>query len=173
MRYARLLNTAVCEIWDAPEGMTPSEAFHPSIAETFVPCPDGVEIGFVFDGSDFAPVSPEEPSQADLRAYAAQKRWLVEVAGTFVGGIPVATDDRSKIMIMGARMKADTDPGFTTNWKAPGGFQTLDAAAIIAISDAVSAHVDACFAAEAELLEGIEGGTVTTREEIDAANWPV
>lgn len=46
------------------------------------------------------------PSKADLLSYAADKRWQVETGGLVIGGVPVATDDRSKIMIIGARVKA-------------------------------------------------------------------
>lgn len=95
------------------------------------------------------------------------------MGGISVGGVPVATDDRSKIMIIGARVKADADANFTTQWKAlTGEFITIDAATIIAISDAVLAHVDACFAAEAVVLSAIEAGTITTTTEIDTADWP-
>jgi len=107
-----------------------------------------------------------------LADYAAATRWQVETGGIVVGGIGVATDDRSKLMITGARIKADADPDFTTRWKTAAGFATIDAATVIAISDAVLAHVDACFAAEAAVLAAIEAGDITTTAEIDAADWP-
>lgn len=121
------------------------------------------------------PAPPLDPTaaRAKLTAFAASKRWQVEVGGIMVGGVPVATDDRSKIMIIGARAAAVADANFTTQWKAVSGdFITLDAATIIAISDAVLAHVAACFAAEAIVLAAIEAGTITTTAEIDAADWP-
>ena len=114
-----------------------------------------------------APPPPPPPTTEQLAAYAADKRWRVET-----GGLAVATDDRSKIMIIGARVKANSDPGFTTEWKTGAGFVTIDAATIIAISDAVQAHVAACFAAEAAVLAEIEGETITGTAEIDAADWP-
>lgn len=115
-----------------------------------------------------------EPQPIDLVAYAADKRWRVETGGITVdGALPVATDDRSKIMIIGARVKADNDPGFTTQWKLPDGrFTTITSAAIISISNAVLAHVDACFAAEDRVLADIANGTITTVDEIEAADWP-
>ncbi|HEV2504394.1 MAG TPA: DUF4376 domain-containing protein [Mesorhizobium sp.] len=112
------------------------------------------------------------PLKDQLASFAADKRWRIETSGITVGGVPVATDDRSKIMIIGARVKADGDPNFTTEWKTPAGFATINAAAVIAISDAVLAHVDACFAAEAVVLAQIEVGAITTTAEIDAADWP-
>jgi hypothetical protein len=106
---------------------------------------------------------------ADLIGYAADRRWRKEVGGIVVGGVPVTTDDRSKLMIAGARIKADANPEFTTNWKTGSGFILLDAATIIALSDAVLAHVDSCFETEGEVLAAIDAGTITTREQIDAA----
>ncbi len=50
-----------------------------------------------------------------------------------------------------------------------GEFVPLDAHAVIAISDAVLAHVSNCFATEAQVLADIEAGAVTTVEQIDAA----
>jgi len=129
---------------------------------------------FLDDGGEIAdaPPAPPAPTKEQLAAYAADKRWRVETAGIMVGGVPVATDDRSKIMIIGARVKANSDPDFTTEWKTPAGFVTIDAATITAISDAVQAHVAACFAAEAAILAEIEGETITETAEIDAADWP-
>lgn len=113
----------------------------------------------------------------DLVAYAARKRWEKEVGGTEVAGMPVFTDDRSKTLIMGARQAADADPGFTTQWKtATGSFITLDATMIMAISNAVLAHVAACFAREAGVIAAIEDETIATIAEIDdafdAVEWP-
>jgi hypothetical protein len=71
-------------------------------------------------------------------------------------------------MITGARIKAEANLEFTTKWKAAGGFVPIDAATIIAISDAVLAHVDGCFEIEDEARSAIEAGTITTREQIEA-----
>lgn len=130
-----------------------------------------VEGGFdLIDPPEQAPLAEPEPEPIDLTAYAAQKRWEMETGGIEVGGMTVYTDDRSKMMIMGARIAATADPGFATQWKAAdGSFVEIDAATIIAISDAVLAHVDACFAIEAQVLDGIGNETITSTAEIDAA----
>ncbi|PWU76220.1 hypothetical protein DK867_02810 [Ochrobactrum sp. POC9] len=105
-----------------------------------------------------------------LQEYAAAKRWEKEVGGIELNGLTVATDDRSKTMISGARVAAMANPDFTTAWKGSGGeFAPLDASAVVAISDAVLAHVSNCFATEAQVLAGIDAGTITTVEQIDAA----
>ncbi len=106
----------------------------------------------------------------NLQEYAAAKRWEKEVGGIIVNGLQVATDDRSKMMISGARVAAEADPNFVTQWKAANGsFVTIDAAAVIRISDMMLAHVSYCFAIEAEVLAGIASGAISTVDQIDAA----
>ncbi|SCD23648.1 DUF4376 domain-containing protein [Brucella inopinata] len=122
------------------------------------------------DGTLTLPPAAEPGETIDLPAYAAQKRWETEVGGIEINGLTVATDDRSKTMISGARVAAQNDPQFSTQWKAADGtFTTINAAAVIAISDAMLAHVSNCFAIEARVLADIEAGTISTVEEIDAA----
>lgn len=87
-----------------------------------------------------------------------------------MGDMHIATDDRSKTMIMGARIKAAGDADFTTPWKAADGtFTRIDAATIMAVSDAVLAHVAACFDKEEVVASGIESGTISTVDQIDEA----
>lgn len=121
------------------------------------------------DGTLTTPPAAEPGDEVDLEAYAAQKRWEKEVGGIEVNGLTVATDDRSKTMISGARVAAMANPDFTTAWKGSSGeFVPLDASAVVAISDAVLAHVSNCFAIEAQVLADIEAGAITTVEQIDA-----
>ena len=116
-----------------------------------------------------AEVSPP-PTNDSLTAYAAHRRWQKETAGIAFNGIPVATDDRSKQMILGARVAADADSNFTTSWVGTdGSIYPLNAATVIAISNAVLAHVSACFAIYAAVKTAIDAGTTTTFDEIDAA----
>ena len=112
---------------------------------------------------------PAPPAEAELIAHAANLRWRSEVAGIVVAGVSVATDDRSKTMILGARMAALADPGWNTIWHGAGG-QTypLDAAVIIAISDAVQVHINAGFSRFAALRSAILAGEARTFEEVDA-----
>ncbi len=106
----------------------------------------------------------------NLLAYASNKRWEKETGGLNVDGIQVATDDRSKLMIMGARLRAMADEEFTTPWVAADGqvFE-INAAQIIAISDLVAAHVNECFTTFATVKAGIAGGTITSTVQIDSA----
>lgn len=121
---------------------------------------------------------PEPPTVEQLLDYLGRKRVEVEEGGIVVNGVPVATDRlHSQVKITGAYVKAMADPEYqVTNWKiAPGVFiPLLDNATIIAIGDAVTDHVQACFDKEAELAAEITADppTITTYEEIDAAAWP-
>lgn len=153
----------------------PGEGFRAIIngIEMFVPeAPGNAEYDAIMAWKTMPGNVIEEPSHSlpDLPAYAARKRWEKEVGGININGLIVATDDRSKTMISGARVAAQNDPQFSTQWKAADGtFTTINAAAAIAISDAMLAHVSHCFAIEARVLAGIEAGTISTVEQIDAA----
>lgn len=107
---------------------------------------------------------------ADPTAYAAKVRWEKEVGGVVVGGVQVATDDRSKQMIIAARIAAMINPEFTTQWvSANGAITTMNAAQIISVSDAVLDHVQQCFVIYAAVVDAIAAGTITTTAQIDAA----
>lgn len=106
----------------------------------------------------------------DLVAYAADARWRRETGGITIDGLHIATDDRSKLLIAGARIQAEADPAWSTVWTAADGTRhPVTAAHVIAISAAVLAHVDAGFRIYDQVLAGIASGTITTPAEIDAA----
>ncbi|BCB18062.1 DUF4376 domain-containing protein [Bosea sp. ANAM02] len=124
------------------------------------------------EAGGFIAPAPIAPTQAELIQHARDLRWQMETAGILFNGVAVATDDRSKLMLSGARQKAATDPDFETTWFGPDPEDTgtvLTAALIIAISDAVLAHVDACFATYGQVVSAIGSGAVTTRDQIDEA----
>ena len=124
-----------------------------------------------FPGEDEGGVTEATPD-VDLVAYAAQKRWQVETGGVTVNGLVIATDDRSKTLLMGARISAAADAKFTTPWTFPDGSeQKLDAATIIAASDAVLAHVAACFDTFSDVKTkiGAKKPTIKTPDDVDAA----
>ncbi|MGO4287486.1 DUF4376 domain-containing protein [Bosea sp. TAB14] len=82
----------------------------------------------------------------------------------------MATDDRSKLMITGARVAAMADPNWSTVWHGSDrGTYPVEAAAMVAISDAVQTHVSGTFQAFAAVKAAIGAGEITTASEIDAA----
>jgi len=130
------------------------------------------------EGNAIEPYAEPVPTVPQLLDYLARKRVEVEEGGIVVNGVPVATDRaHSQVKITAAYVKAMANPEFeVTNWKvAPGVFiPSLDAETIIAIGDAVTAHIQACFDKEAELAAMITADPpqVSTYEQIDAADWP-
>jgi len=120
------------------------------------------------DGHIIIPYFVPDPDKEQLRAHAAQKRWEKEVGGISLNGMKISTDDRSKIMISGARASADADPSFETVWKVSDNeFITLKAPAIIGISNAVLDHVSELFALEQSVIGFINSDKIKTYERID------
>lgn len=85
--------------------------------------------------------------------------------GVTVGGVRIGTDDRTQMRLMAARVMAAEDADYSVNWKAESGFVTLDAEAVIALADAVRAHVQKCFDAE----EAIAGAVFVSFETLEGA----
>lgn len=120
--------------------------------------------------TELAEVFEQQYPGGMLSTYAAYKRYAKEIGGITISNIPVATDDRSKQMILGARLAAETDSNWSTSWvAADGSIAPVNAATIIAISDAVQAHVNNCFTTYAVVKADIDSGEITTTAEIDAA----
>ena len=100
----------------------------------------------------------------------ADRRYQAEVSGITLSGIPVATDDRSKLLISGAAQRAAREPGYTLRWKTYEGFIDLSAEQVQAMADAVADHVQACFNREAELQAAVADGSITA--EMLEQGWP-
>lgn len=123
---------------------------------------------------DVEPI-PLDEVKAARKAAATDLRWQKETGGIVIGGVLVATDDRSKTLILGKRAQAQTDPDMAFRWKAASGeWVELTGAQIIGIADAVADHVQACFDREGELHDLIDGAeTAETVLAVDiAAGWP-
>jgi hypothetical protein len=99
----------------------------------------------------------------------AATRYEVEIGGITINDMKIATDRESRSLLTGAMLTATLDVDYTCQWKTAGGFVTLDAATILAVAQAVRAHVQACFDKEAELTAMIEAAT--TIAEVDAVSW--
>lgn len=122
----------------------------------------------------FVPVDAGEPVTSHpgltLAEYAAAKRWEKEVGGITIGNYQIASDDRSKLLISGARQGADNDADFTTFFAfADGHSEVINAEQIIAISDVLLAHVADVFRVYGDVMQRIITGEITTPEQVDAA----
>ena len=122
-------------------------------------------------GKTFAP--PVEPALtvADLVAYAAARRFAVEVGGVDVNGVRIATDRDSRSMVANAYAGMQVSGAPSVKFKAASGWIELTTDQLKAIALAVFAHVQACFAAEDGCDAGINASppTITTYAEVDAA----
>ena len=92
-----------------------------------------------------------EAAKERKRSEIAAARWAEETAGIDVNGFMVRTDRESQALITGAALKAMQDSTYSCRWKTESGFVELTAPQILAIADAVRAHVQSCFDREAEL----------------------
>ena len=63
MKYARVLDSIVQEVFVPPAGLTIEDCFTPEVVALFEPCPDEVEQNWIKepDGSFVAPPPPPEP----------------------------------------------------------------------------------------------------------------
>jgi hypothetical protein len=104
-----------------------------------------------------------------LKEFIRARRDTAISAGITFGGVAVHTDDLSQQRITGAALAATIDPTMVVRWKtADGAFVTLDAPTVVAVAQAVRAHVQACFDREAELRAAVDAG-----EEFDIdTGWP-
>jgi hypothetical protein len=168
--YVRIFGGAVAENITVAADADIATMFHPSVKLVAVTEP--LEIGVLYHetSNTFSPAPAVIPSQDELKAYAAARRWLVETGGVVIGGIKVATDRESQSMLNAAYNLAQGNPSFSTMWKgADGNFNVVNAETMIALAQTVGAFVASCFTAEAAVVNGINAGNITTIAQVDAA----
>lgn len=113
---------------------------------------------------------PVVPTVPDYVALIADVRYRHEIGGIVLAGMAIDTDDRSKTLISGSALKAMRDPDYVLRWKTPAGFVDLSATEVLAVADAVSDHVQACFNRESALLDALTSGQFT--DEMLDQGWP-
>lgn len=153
----------------------------PDLVETItpevVPPAGGIEVPFppadgrmIWNGSAW---EWPAPTVADLTAHLSHIRQIYELEGVTVtvgqDALEIETDLASQAKILSARVAADSDPTFTTNWSAKNGYFHLNAAGVVAISNAVLEHINASFAAKRSVADQIDAGSLTTLSEVEAA----
>ena len=122
----------------------------------------------VTETSDPDPTFDELKTQK--KAEIAAARYAAETGDVTVAGAVIATDRGSQSLLTAAVVMARLEPEFSVKWKcADNRFVTLDSVQLKAIGDAVTAHVEACFAREGELCEQIDAAQ--TPEELAAIQW--
>ncbi len=121
------------------------------------------------------PVQEEELSpeaaKARLLVYAANKRWEIETGGMVFGGMSIPTNDRAKLLLMGA---ADTMTNEqTAMFVVDGTAVQLTGAQFKAIYAEIVRRIQVLFGIQADIIGLINDGTYTTTAQIDAHDWSV
>lgn len=94
--------------------------------------------------------------RADMLARLADLRWRVETGGlTLPDGSQVKTDRESQSLIAGAVLAAQLAPE-PVDFKAATGWLSLSSVQVIALGQAVGAHVRAAFRREREVAQLLE-----------------
>ena len=107
-----------------------------------------------------------DEQKAQKKAEIAAARYTREIAGTAVNGVQIDTGRDSQALITGAALAAMLDENYSLNWKTTSGFIHLTAPEIIAVAQAVRAHVQSCFDREGELVALVDAAQ--TAEDLDA-----
>ena len=109
-----------------------------------------------------------DPRSTEMIANLADLRWRVETGGIVLpNGVNVATDDASQRKISELRRRAEMgEVVLPFGFKSQSGWVDVDKATIIVIDRAVSAHVQACYAAERTTAAGITDGSLTNTDAV-------
>ena len=109
----------------------------------------------------------------DLAAYAAYVRYNRASGGvkiTSLSAVPFLTDPTSRNTVNSAYQYAVANPAHITEWKmSDGTFIQLTNTQIATVNNDMTTFVQSCFACESTTLNGINGGTITTMAQVDAA----
>ena len=120
---------------------------------------------------------PPEPTFEELKtqkkAEIAAARYTREIAGTTVNGVTIDTGRDSQALITGAALAAVIDSNYSLNWKTASGFIHLTAPEIIAVAQAVRAHVQSCFDREGELVALVDAAQTAEELEEIVISWPI
>jgi hypothetical protein len=111
-------------------------------------------------------------TQGQLTQYAASVRNDTVLKGIVVnpGNITFMSDAYTMANLNAAYIYTQANPGQTFQWKlADGSFVTLNAAQVGEVQGFITDWTAICYSCEDSTLTSIEGGTVTTLPQIDAA----
>ena len=161
LRNGRPTGTAYAE--DRPE----YRAHHAKYGESCAWMP-GLTLEFNADGQCITALTFSQMKDA-TRSEIAHARWAAETGGITLQGMTIRTDRESQALITGAALKAIQDAEYSCSWKTDGGFVQLSAPQILAIADAVRAHVQECFDHEQCLLFALDGAE--TPDDLELITW--
>jgi hypothetical protein len=113
---------------------------------------------------------PVPKVETNYAALFAAERFAHEASGITVDGVSIETTRDSQALIASTGLSAILDPEYRCNFKTLDGFVQINATQILAIAQAVRAHVQACFDRELDLLNALESATYT--DELLKEGWP-
>ena len=120
--------------------------------------------------SNTPPVPLEgEALKASLRAYASGKHKAVLESGVTINGVIVSTDTRGCVDMAGAVALAQLVPSHVFDWVCTTGPVQLTAQQVIDLGTAVGLHIQGTYSKYGTVINQINGGTITTTEQIDGA----
>ena len=132
---------------------------------------------WLFNGTTFIQPAANNYTPMQLKSYAAQKRWEVEVggidftprAGASQGvSMLVDTSRESQAAVDAAALTAERNPAFVVQWKTKDGvFREIEAATMILMGGSVAIHVQRCFDGEQNCQ------SYTTLSQIDDEFVPI
>lgn len=171
--YARIKNGAVVFVMDAD----PAGVFGPQVAAEFVPAPEDVEVGWLWDGEDFtpAPLPPlaqrQEQAWEGIKAERDRRKYL----GVKVGAHWFHSDDPSRIQQIALAMMGAAIPA-GLQWKTltttpPPVFVEMTPALAQGIFTATAASDAAIFAA-AEVHRVAMEASATPESYDCTGGWP-
>lgn len=155
---------------------TPEGSF--SINEKDLPLPSGWKyFESEKDALEFFSNDKESPdlhlkrSKDELISYAANKRWEIETGGIELPGIgKIGTDDRSKLLILGASQTLSNDSvsPLIINGIIKGDLTGLQ---FKQLNSMIVNHVDTSFRILKEILLKIQNDEISTFSDIETYKW--
>jgi hypothetical protein len=133
--------------------------------------PQNILPAWMFNATDtFIQPTPTTYTHGQLAAYAADARFRKASGGCTIGGKPYLTDPVSRNTVSSAHDYAVANPGHITDWKlADGTFIQLNETQLAHVLQEMATFVQSCFTCESTTVTNINGGSVTTLAEVDAA----
>jgi hypothetical protein len=108
-----------------------------------------------------------------MREQLVRARQSAEARGVTLGGVTIATDRQSQAMVTGAllMMRSQGAPK-AVQWKTKNGtFAPIGLSELELAAQAIFAHIEACFAREAELLAELDAAEDPRSVDI-YSGWP-
>lgn len=173
MRYAYIVDGVVHNFVSGPlEGV-----YHPDFIAQCVPCADpDVSENWVWDGEVFTPPAPVEPVATTLGEAKAIKLAAIQTeksrvkdGGFLVDGTWFDSDDAAQIAYLQLAIRFQTEPTFSTLWKASAGvWITMNATVFSQVYAAGEVHIACCFAWQQD--REAEVAAAQTVEEVQAVS---